>query len=221
VIKNSIKLLGFKATRFSTYFFLENLFKDNRDTPFYPQRGILINCILEMQSDRILQRTVNRFETLFEHLRHEADFADMDNGYLQLILMLAKFVLGKLEVNLSIKESALNVAHDILDRNPRVRNIDLVDLTVTMMKTNYTGNTLSNYLSKLIKRSSPDEILILLGSLFEYDPVARQKFLIEINKMTNEIMIPDWLVTMMWVMQFDDDYHQLARDIWNKFDMKL
>lgn len=145
----------------------------------------------------------------------------MDNGYLQLILMLANFVLGKLEVNLSIKESALNVAHDILDRNPRVRNIDLVNLTVTMMKTNYTGKTLSNYLAKLIKRSSPDEVLILLKSLFEYDPVARQKFLIEINKMTNEIEIPDWLVTMMWVMQFDDDYHQLARDIWNKFEMKL
>jgi hypothetical protein len=200
VIRSSIKLLGFTATRFSTYFFFVNLFKDNRDTPFYQNRSILVNCILEMQSDRVLQRTINEFQTLFEHLRREADFSDMENGYLQLILMLANFVLGKLEVNLSIKESALSIANDILDQNNRVRNIDLVNLSVTMMKTNYTGKTLSTYLQKLFRQSSESEIHIMLKEMFEYDPVAREAFCIEIKKMKNEISVPDWLVTMIWVM---------------------
>jgi hypothetical protein len=34
----------------------------------------------------------------------------MDVGYLQFILMFANFVLNNLDVNLSVKESALNVA---------------------------------------------------------------------------------------------------------------
>ena len=61
----------------------------------------------------------------------------------------------------------------------------------------------------------------MLREMFEYDPVAREAFLIQIKAMKNEIEVPEWLVTMMWVMQFDDEYYQLARDIWAKFDMKL
>jgi hypothetical protein len=49
-------------------------------------------------------------------------------------------------VNLSVKESALSVAQDILDTNPRVKNIDLVRLTINMMKSNYIGKNLSHFL---------------------------------------------------------------------------
>ena len=56
-----------------------------------------------------------------------------------MILLLANFVLQKLEVNLSIKESALNAAQDILDNNTRVRNLDLVRLSINMMSSNYIG----------------------------------------------------------------------------------
>jgi len=70
----------------------------------------------------------------------------MDVGNLQMILMMCNFVLQRLDVNLSVKESALSVAQDILDTNPRVKNIDLVRLTINMMKSNYIGKNLSHFL---------------------------------------------------------------------------
>ena len=82
VIMPCIRLLNYTATRFCTYFFLENLFKDNRDTPFYSIRVNLMSCILQVQADKIMQRTVGDFQKLFEHLREQAEFADMDSGYL-------------------------------------------------------------------------------------------------------------------------------------------
>jgi hypothetical protein len=90
-----------------------------------------------------------------------------------MILMLANFVLQSLEVNLSVKESALSVAQEILDTNMRVKNMDLVRLTINMMKSNYIGKNLSNYLNKLIRRLSQEELAIMLQRLFEYDPIAR------------------------------------------------
>lgn len=93
LIMPCIRLLNYESTRFSTYFFLENLFKDNRDSPFYNIRVNLMSCILQVQSDKILQRTVGDFQKLFEHLRQADVFADMDSGYLQMILLLANFVL--------------------------------------------------------------------------------------------------------------------------------
>jgi hypothetical protein len=90
-----------------------------------------------------------------------------------MILMLANFVLQSLEVNLSVKESALSVAQEILDTNMRVKNMDLVRLTINMMKSNYIGKNLSNFLNKLIRRLSQEELAIMLQRLFEYDPIAR------------------------------------------------
>ena len=90
-----------------------------------------------------------------------------------MILALANFVLQNLEVNLSVKEAALNVAQEILDTNPRVRNIDLVRLTINMMKSNYIGKTLSSYLYKLMRRLSSEELAVMLQRLFDYDPIAR------------------------------------------------
>lgn len=83
-------------------------------------------------------------------------------------------------MNLSIKESALNAAQDILDNNTRVRNLDLVRLSINMMCSNYIGKNLSHYLAKLIKRLSPEELALMLQRLFDFDPIARQKFMNEI-----------------------------------------
>jgi len=79
-----------------------------------------------------------------------------------MILMLANFVLQSLEVNLSVKESALNVAQEILDTNTRVKNMDLLRLTINMMKSNYIGKNLSTYLNKLIKKLSTEELAVML-----------------------------------------------------------
>lgn len=135
--------------------------------------------------------------------------------------MLANFVLQSLEVNLSVKESALAVAQEILDTNLRVKNMDLVRLTINMMKSNYIGKNLQNYLTKLIKRLSQEELAIMLQKLFDYDPTARQKFLNEILIQQEPLFCPVWFSTQMWIMQFDDEFFSLSRKIWNRYGLVL
>jgi len=92
-IMPAIRLLNYSCTRFSTFFFLQNLFKDNRQSPFYGIRIPLMSCLQSVQENRIYQRTVYDFQKFFQHVQQAADFGDMDAGYLQMILMLANFVL--------------------------------------------------------------------------------------------------------------------------------
>ena len=191
----AIRLLNYGCTRFSTLHFLENLFMDNRQSPFFGIRIPLMSCLQSVQENRIYQRTVYDFQKFFLHIQQAADFSDIDVGYLQMILMLANFVLQSLEVNLSVKESALSVAQEILDTNLRVKNMDLVRLTINMMKSNYIGKNLSNYLNKLIRRLSQEELAIMLQRLFEYDPTARQKFLNEILVQPDPLFCPVWFST--------------------------
>lgn len=158
----AIRLLNYNCTRFSTFHFLQNLFMDNRESPFYGIRIPLMSCLENVQENKIYQRTQYNFQKFFQHIRQRADFSDMNVGYLQMILMLANFVLQSLEVNLSVKESALTVAQEILETNVRVKNMDLVRLTINMMKSNYIGKNLSSYLNKLIRRLSQEELAIML-----------------------------------------------------------
>jgi hypothetical protein len=51
--------------------------------------------------------------------------------------------------------------------------MDLVRLTINMMKSNYIGKNLPVYLNKLIRRLSSEELAVVLQSLFEFDPIAR------------------------------------------------
>lgn len=221
VIMPAIRLLSYSCTRFSTFFFLENLFKDNRSSPFYGIRGPLMSCLQSLQENRIYQRTVYDFHKVFQHVQRAADFGEMDVGFLQLILMLANFVLQSLEVNLSVKESALSVAQEILDTNPRVENMDLVRLTINMMRSNYSGKSLSSYLAKLIRRLSTEELAVMLQRLFEYDPTARQKFLHEVLVQPGPLFCPVWFSAQMWIMQFDEELFSLARKIWNRYGLAL
>jgi hypothetical protein len=145
----------------------------------------------------------------------------MDVGFLQMILMLANFVLSSLEVNLSVKESALSAAQEILDTNMRVKNVDLVRLTINMMKSNYTSKNLSHYLNRLLRKLSTEELAVMLQRLFEYDPNARQKFLTEVLNQPEPLFCPVWFSTMMWIMQFDEEFFSLSRKIWNKYGMVL
>jgi hypothetical protein len=220
-IMPAIRLLSYSCTRFSTYYFLDSLFRDSRGSPFYGIRGPLMSCLQSVQENRIYQRTVYDFQKFFQHVQRVADFGEMDVGFLQMILMLANFVLQSLEVNLSVKESALAVAQEILDTNPRVKNMDLVRLTVNMMKSNYSGKSLSSYLAKLIRRLTTEELATMLQRLFEYDPIARQKFLNELLIQPEPLFCPVWFSTQMWIMQFDEEFFSLSRKIWNRYGLVL
>lgn len=92
----------------------------------------------------------------------------MGVGSLKICLTISNFVLKDPSVNLSTKEIALTVAQAILMDNPDVLMIDLVRLTVNMLKTNYIGSNLHGFLRKLIRRTNKIEIALLLQPLFEY-----------------------------------------------------
>lgn len=68
-IMPAVRLLNYSCTRFSTYFFLENLFKDNRASPFYGIRGPLMSCLQSVQEDKVYQRTVYDFQKFFHHVQ--------------------------------------------------------------------------------------------------------------------------------------------------------
>jgi len=60
-----------------------------------------------------------------------------------------------------------------MEENPKVRKLDLVALTINMMKSNYIGKNLSQYLSRLIKKLTNEEIALMLQRLFDFDLIAR------------------------------------------------
>ena len=66
--------------------------------------------------------------------------------------MMTNAVLRDMSVNLSVKEQALQVTSSILENNVKVQNIDLVRVTINMMKSSYSNNNIGSYLNKLFKR---------------------------------------------------------------------
>jgi hypothetical protein len=81
-IMPAIRLLNYSCTRFSTFYFLQNLFMDNRQSPFYGIRSPLMSCLQCVQENKIYQRTVYDFQKFFQHIQQAADFSDMDVGCL-------------------------------------------------------------------------------------------------------------------------------------------
>lgn len=69
---------------------------------------------------------------------------------------------------MSVKEVALRVAQSILMENNEVKTLDLVRLTVNMLRTNYISNNLAGFLRRLIRRTNKIEMALLLQPIFEY-----------------------------------------------------
>jgi hypothetical protein len=59
----------------------------------------------------------------------------------------------------------------------KVENIDLVRVTINMMKSSYVSDNLSQYLADLFKKCTLEQIALMIQRLFEYEPIPRQKFL--------------------------------------------
>jgi len=99
--------------------------------------------------------------------------------------------------------------------------IDLVRLTINMLKTNYISHNLNGFLRKLIRRTSKIEIALLLQPLFEYQPVPRKVLLTELYAYDEPLFNPIWFSTQMWILLFDEELGGLARKIFNKFGVTL
>ena len=154
-------------------------------------------------------------------LDENADFTQMGPGNLQVCLTVSNYVLKDAAVNLSVKETGLRVASSILENNTEVQMIDLVRLTVNMLKTNYISPSLGVFLKKLIRRTSKIEIALLLQPLFEYQPVPRKVLMNELFSYDEPLFCPVWFSTQIWMLLFDEDLALLARKINNKFGITL
>ena len=75
---------------------------------------------------------------------------------------MTNFVLKDLSVHLSVKEKALEVTQDILVKNNKVQNIDLVRVTINMMKSSYNSDNLKPYLRFLLQKITKEELALIL-----------------------------------------------------------
>lgn len=163
-----LKLMNLTATRFDSIFFTQNLLNENRHSPFFSIKGSLLTGLISVADNKLTNRSINDISACLNKLNKNADFAEMGVGSLKICLTIANFVLKDPSVNLSVKEIGLVVAQSILTDNTVVQMIDLVRLTVNMLKTNYISQNLSGFLRKLIRRTNKIEIALLLQPLFEY-----------------------------------------------------
>ena len=167
-IDRLLKLLNLSATKFSSQFFLDNLLSSNPNLPFFKIKTPIINCLMAIAQNRLTSRATQEFQNCLVFLDETAQFSDMEGGYLKMTLTIANYVLKDPSVNLSVKEIGLQVTQAILDTNTEVETIDIVRLTINMLRTNYISSNLSLFIRKLMQRCSRLEIAMLLQRLFEY-----------------------------------------------------
>lgn len=124
--------------------------------------------MIAVADNKLSSKATNEISGCLNNLNKNANFGEMGVGSLKICLTIANFVLKDPSVNLSVKEIGLVVAQAILMDNSSVQMVDLVRLTVNMLKTNYISHNLSGFLRKLIRRTNKIEIALLLQPLFDY-----------------------------------------------------
>ena len=216
-----LKLLSLVSTRFDAIFFLQNLLNNHPDSPFFSIKQHLLSGLTGVADNRMSNRTINDISTCLQNLSQNADFTQMGVGSLKICLTISNFVLKDPTVNLSVKEIGLAVSQSILMDCSVVQMIDLVRLTINMMKTNYISPNLNGFLRKLLRRINRFELALLLQPLFQYQPVPRKVLMTEILAFDEPLFNPVWYSSQMWILLFDEELSGLARKIWNKFGMAL
>ena len=176
---------------------------------------------MAIAENKLTMSTTQKFQNCLVFLDETANFSEMEGGYLKLTLTIANYVLKDPSVNLSVKEIGLQVTQAILDTNTEIEAIDIVRLTINMLKTNYISSNLGQFIRKLMQRCSRLEIAMLLQRLFEYQPVPRRTLLGEILNYDEPLFCPVWLQTQLWILLSDEELSSLARKIWNKFGFYL
>jgi hypothetical protein len=216
-----IKLLNYSATRFSTNICLHTLFEAHKLEPLFLVKNEIVSCLNAMSANRIYIKHMREFQVIFQHVQNRTQVSLFDKGYIQLVMMMANYVLKDLSVHLSVKEQALAVVQDILEDSNLVENIDLVIVTINMMKSSYNNENLAQYLNILLKRLTLEQLALILQRIFEYEPVPRMILLRELLEYELPLCCPVWFSTQIWILQFDEECGKLARKLWNKYGMVL
>lgn len=157
-----IKLLNYSASRFSTNIFLQTLFECHRREPLFQVKNEIVSCLNAISHQRIYIKHMRDFQTIFQHIENNTQVSLFDKGYIQMIMVMANCVLKDLSVHLSVKEQALAVVQTILESTNLVANIDLVIVTINMMKSSYNNDNLAQYISLLFRRLNLEEFALIL-----------------------------------------------------------
>jgi len=157
-----IKLLNYSATRFSTNVCLQALFYSHKNEPLFRVKNEVVSCLNAISQQRIYIKHMREFQQIFLHIENNTQVALFDKGYVQLIMMMANYVLKDLSVHLSVKEQALAVVQSILESSNLVENIDLVIVTINMMKSSYNNQNLGQYINLLLKRLTLEQLALIL-----------------------------------------------------------
>lgn len=122
------------------------------------------------------------------------------------MLLMANFILRDMSVHMSVKEQALSLIQTILESNNLVENIDLVIVTINMLKSSYSNENLGNYLRVLLGRLTLEQVSLLLQRLFDYEPVPKMILLKELLEYDMPLACPIWFSSQLWILQFDEEF---------------
>jgi hypothetical protein len=89
-----IQLLKFPHPRFDTLLCFKGLFESA--SVYNPFRGLTKDMILALEtisSSRSTNNSTSSFKVIFQQIQEKADFADLDKGFISIILELANYVL--------------------------------------------------------------------------------------------------------------------------------
>ena len=156
-----IKLLSFSTSRFETNICLTQLFKNHRSDYLFPVKNEVVSCLSAISANRILQKHQREFFLIFSRINNEINIDYLEKGYVQLIITMGNFVLKDLSVNLSVKEVALQVIEGLL-KSQKVEDIELVRVTINLMKSSYNSKNLHEYLYELLRRLKPEYIALVI-----------------------------------------------------------
>lgn len=216
-----IKLLNYSASRFPTNLCLQSLFQSHKLEPLFQVKNEIVSCLNAISHQRIYIKHMREFQTIFQHIENNTQVALFDKGYIQMIMVMANYVLKDLSVHLSVKEQALAVVQNILESTNLVANIDLVIVTINMMKSSYNNENLAQYINLLLKRLNLEELALILQRIFEYEPVPRMILLKELLEYEGPLYCPVWFSTQLWILQFDEECAKVAKKLWNRYGMVL
>jgi hypothetical protein len=99
-----IKLLNYSATRFATSHCLTSLFEYHKREPLFQVKNEIVSCLSAISAQRIYIKHMREFQAIFQHIQGNTQVSLFDKGYIQMIMMMANFVLKDLSVHLSVKE---------------------------------------------------------------------------------------------------------------------
>jgi len=88
-----VKLLKLPAAKFACHHFIQNLLRDNQTGILFGIKGTILSCLTSISQNKLTQERTKDFHSSLTYLDKNANFKEMGEGTIQMILFLADAVL--------------------------------------------------------------------------------------------------------------------------------